>query len=467
MRKNYNVFAFIESIEILIMLLLVGTSAFCLIQTDFMSLSANKIINLSLDFLAMLFCLFIYASISREVNTIPINRTAFMVLTYLEFLTLVADLFAKALNGMVQYANLNFINNTILFLAGNILPLCFYVYIRTATKYDDKSMESLDTFAILVAFISFTMTTTNIFTGLYFKIIDGYMVNTYPLVYGQYVLAFAALFISFGPIFKCKLDIMEKFALVSYMYVPIVMMIIHILVDDLALMYVGVSISLIIIYTQFYRRHSRMVVEQRYELAEQQSEISNQKAKLMLSQVQPHFVYNGLLSIRSMIKRSPNEAKVAIDDFSAYLLGSLERLEMNGLIPLGDEIEFTVNYLHCEQVRYGDDISYELDVEPIACKLPPISIQPFVESAIENGIRRKQDGKGKVSLKVHQADGNVHVSIEDDGVGFNALEAEDSTIEYVAIKHALTLLKKFNGSVDIVANSGVGTKVEVIFPITK
>jgi sensor histidine kinase YesM len=154
-----------------------------------------------------------------------------------------------------------------------------------------------------------------------------------------------------------------------------------------------------------------------------EKELLELEAKALRAQMNPHFIFNSLNSIKSLIQQNENEKSVTyLTTFSKLirtLLNNADRKE----ISLYDEIETCKLYLQLEAMRFDTKFSYAVNVdENIDLKsilVPALIIQPFIENAIWHGIVPRNSG-GNVSLNVLRKDGVIEVVIDDDGIGREA-----------------------------------------------
>ena len=142
--------------------------------------------------------------------------------------------------------------------------------------------------------------------------------------------------------------------------------------------------------------------------------------KLLRLQMNPHFIFNALSNIHSLMSpESVNRASAYLVNFSRLLRSSLESSREDYIL-LEDEISSLKNYLELQQLRYQSKFEYEIEVDPDidleSAILPPMLIQPFIENAIEHGIMHKK-GPGKVFIRFVRNGNKITCEIEDDGVG--------------------------------------------------
>lgn len=130
---------------------------------------------------------------------------------------------------------------------------------------------------------------------------------------------------------------------------------------------------------------------------------AEQRIQMMMTQIQPHFLYNTLATIRSLCLRSPETAAQTIDKFSRYLRQNLDTLDQNGLIPFSKELDHVKIYSEIEMLMFPY-IYIEYDVEDDCFLLPPLTVQPLVENAIRHGVRAREEGRIKITVRKMKAD---------------------------------------------------------------
>jgi len=142
--------------------------------------------------------------------------------------------------------------------------------------------------------------------------------------------------------------------------------------------------------------------------------------KLLRLQMNPHFIFNALSSIHSLMNpRDVNKASDYLGNFSRLLRSSLESSREDYIL-LEEEINSLKNYLELQQLRYEKKFDYKIDVDPKidleSAIIPPMLLQPFIENAIEHGIEHKE-AKGHIHIRFNLENKKLACEIEDDGVG--------------------------------------------------
>lgn len=148
-----------------------------------------------------------------------------------------------------------------------------------------------------------------------------------------------------------------------------------------------------------------------------ESNLAKARLNLLKAQLQPHFLFNSLNAIATLLRRDPRLAEttlVALSELLRLALSQSERQEGG----LREELEFVRCYLDIQQTRFGDRLRVEQDIDPQAldCLVPTLVLQPLVENAIRHGIEPGEQA-GLVRIAAVREVGRLILTVEDDGVG--------------------------------------------------
>jgi sensor histidine kinase YesM len=193
-----------------------------------------------------------------------------------------------------------------------------------------------------------------------------------------------------------------------------------------------------------------------------EKELENSRISVMLSQIQPHFLYNSLTSVMDLCDSNPKEAKRAIADFADYLRGNLNSLKTQTPIPFSKEFEHIQKYLKLEKLRFKEELEIDYDIETVDFMLPALSVQPLVENAVKHGVGARPGG-GKVRICTMETATEYVVTIEDNGIGFdlNAIKEDGKThVGLENIQNRLSMM--MNAKLEIESQIDVGTVARVI-----
>ena len=193
-------------------------------------------------------------------------------------------------------------------------------------------------------------------------------------------------------------------------------------------------------------------------------ELAESRLKLMMSQIQPHFVQNTLSTIRAMIPTDPRMAYDMIYDFADYLRYNINSLGNVPIIPFEEELKHIKVYTDIESLRFGERVGIVYEIKDTAFSVPPLSVQPLVENAVKHGVCRKLEG-GTVRISSFLSGDEHTVTVEDDGAGFDTSVLGEADNRGVGIKNAVYRLENQTGAkVDIRSVPGQGTKVVIRIP---
>lgn len=201
------------------------------------------------------------------------------------------------------------------------------------------------------------------------------------------------------------------------------------------------------------------------EARELEHEVEKANMAVMISQIQPHFLYNALNTIKSLIRRDPKKAEQAVIDFSYYLRGNMDSLTHTEPIPFETELAHVKYYCDIELLRFSDKLKTEYDIQEKKFCVPTLSIQPIVENAIKHGVTKKPEG-GTVRISTASDDKDYIVTVKDDGVGFDpSAIKEDDGRSHVGIQNIRYRFENMmHATVSIESEKGVGTCVIIRIP---
>ncbi|MDO4541852.1 MAG: histidine kinase [Bacillota bacterium] len=207
------------------------------------------------------------------------------------------------------------------------------------------------------------------------------------------------------------------------------------------------------------------IIEVKQTAEDLRQELDKSRIKAMIAQMQPHFLYNALSSIRAMIKIEPNYAYDLMHDFTVHLRCSIQALSSDSPIPFKDELKNVKAYLNIEYMRFGDRLKVDYEIGCDDFKIIPLAVQPLVENSVKHGIHPKGEEGGRVVLRTSQTDTHYIIEVEDDGVGFNVAEVMHYTGDSVGLRNLIFRMKSLMNS-DVVIDSKLneGTRVTIKIP---
>jgi two-component system LytT family sensor kinase len=211
-----------------------------------------------------------------------------------------------------------------------------------------------------------------------------------------------------------------------------------------------------------------------HKLEEQSRLLLEARLDALQRQINPHFLFNTLNSIASLIRSKPDLAREMIVKLS-HILRVLLR-DRDAFVPLREELDFTDDYLDIEVVRFGEKLRVVKEIAPETLDIivPSMLLQPLIENSIKHGLEPRISG-GTITLRSRIADGRLLLEIEDDGVGIepggpttapvSGLVREGSGIGMRNVRERIQVLYGDEAHVDIVSRPGRGTRVSLRMPL--
>ena len=213
---------------------------------------------------------------------------------------------------------------------------------------------------------------------------------------------------------------------------------------------VGSVFYYIWLHLQFVREHERDLM-------------AAQRIQIMMTQIQPHFLFNALNTIRALYAKDPPLADRTLEDFSTYLRQNLESLNQTELVPINKELEHTRLYAGIEVLRFPN-VHVDYRIEDDGFEVPVLTIQPLVENAICHGVRSKKNGLVTVST-VREIDTHI-IMIEDNGVGFDPdYQNTSDDGSHIGLENVKSRIEHMcDGTVILKSKPGEGTVITIRIP---
>ena len=192
------------------------------------------------------------------------------------------------------------------------------------------------------------------------------------------------------------------------------------------------------------------------------AKLTESRIATMISQIQPHFIYNTLGTIEQLCITEPKAASKLVRNFSLYLRGNFSELDNAKPIRFSQEMNHVKHYTDIEQVRFPD-MTIQYDLRSVEFLLPALSVQPLVENAIKHGLMGLEEG-GIVTISAYETKESYVVEVTDDGVGFDMNAGYDET-KHVGIKNIRGRIEAMcGGTLTIESEIGKGTKATIKIP---
>ena len=205
------------------------------------------------------------------------------------------------------------------------------------------------------------------------------------------------------------------------------------------------------------------------KLESQQRLLNEARLAALTRQINPHFLFNTLNSISSLVRTDPEQARRVIYKLSNILRRLLRKND--NLSPLREELQFIDDYMGIELVRFGDKLRFEKEVDSTTLDrlVPSMLLQPLVENSIKHGLSPKVEG-GMIRVRSRIENGRLHLLVEDDGVGIPEPKLATLFEQGIGISNVNERLKVLFGDdyrMWIDSRPGFGTQTEIEIPELK
>ena len=189
---------------------------------------------------------------------------------------------------------------------------------------------------------------------------------------------------------------------------------------------------------------------------------AQQRIRIMISQIQPHFMFNTLSTIQALCRIDPEKAFETTEKFGTYLRNNIESLNKSELIPLRKELEHTKIYADIEMIRFPK-IRVEYYIEDEDFSVPTLTIQPLVENAIRHGVRGRNDGR--VIVATRKVNGFHEIMIRDNGKGFDADNIDELEASHIGLRNVRDRIESMcDGEMEIESHPDRGTTITLAIP---
>ena len=202
------------------------------------------------------------------------------------------------------------------------------------------------------------------------------------------------------------------------------------------------------------------------KLEGQQARLNEARLAALTSQINPHFLFNTLNSVSSLIRTDPEQARNMVYKLSRILRRLLRPTD--NFTPLREELSFIDNYMAIEMVRFGEKLRFtkEIDPETLDMLVPSMLLQPIIENSIRHGLSSKVDG-GIIRVRSRLENTRLHLTVEDDGVGIPEPKLATLFEQGIGVSNVNERLKVLFGNdyrmwIESKAGEGTRTGIEIV-----
>lgn len=354
----------------------------------------------------------------------------------------------------------NFVVYTFGYLYNYLIAIYVYTYIYLRNTSIKKWLPHI---AVCASILMVTITIISQFTGWLYHI-DEYNKFVFgPLNSFSYCVSILMMMASIITliIYRECIGRRNLMILLLFLIIPIAASVIEVIVQDIMLIYLSCSASFILLYVSIQIQQEINALEKRKQM---EMELSDSRAAIMLSQIQPHFLYNSLLAIQDLCGRDAELAEKTVGEFSKYLRGNLDSLTNKYPIYFEKELEHVKTYISLEKKRFEELLQIEFDIKVMNFLLPALTLQTIVENAIQHGVTKQIDG-GKVSIRTYDDENTNYIEVIDNGIGFDTTILNDKGQEHVGIQNVRYRLDAMcSGVLEVQSEIGAGTTVIISIP---
>lgn len=420
--------------------------------------AAQRLFNLSFELSGIILCvlamLFVLSSKAEE------KTRRYFILIYLGLVLLavsnMAGILMKGRPGQGWRAAL-YVSNFTEFLMQALLACIVSLYLLALV---DPARERRGLRLVLLALllIHTALLIVSQFTGWYYSLDADNVYRRGP----AFLLSFAAPALMLGLDmailikYRSRLKRNERGAFALYFVLPALAIIPQSFLYGINFTIFSAIIAGLVMYIFIVRAQNEEYYRQREENARLRMDI-------MLSQIQPHFLYNTLGAIQSLCRTDPAAAEQAVAQFSRYLRGNMDSLSQERTIPFARELEHAKLYLALEQLRYEDALGLRYELECTDFRIPTLTLQPLAENAVRHGVRGKASGRGTVVISSRETPQSYEVAVTDDGPGFDPEKPPSDGRQHIVLSNIRERLARLGGALRI-ESGPQGTRATIILP---
>jgi len=410
-------------------------------------------VNIALDAFALIVTLIILVACAREYSKKRVGSRYFLFFQIFITVALVADIVAWFGEGHPTLAVMTVLSNTIMACACRLAIHEFMAYLVSSLYAGSRAAKSILAIFSVLCGLSVLFCIGNAIWGHTFYVNElGHYEHTGDFAFGALYLLYpilAAFSLVLMALFAKSSANVSRWVFLVYTAFPVAAVILDYTIHGISLTCVGFTICILVIYTNIYLTR--------------QKELDEQRNALMLSQINPHFIYNTLSTVAAMCDASPKQAKHLAIDFAQYLRRNIRSMTCEAMIPFEQELEHLECYAKIEKARFRERLNVSYSITCTNFKIPPLTVQPIVENAIKHGVTKKTAG-GTVKISTFEDDLNYIIEIIDDGVGFDVETAE----MHVGLENVRSRLRAMcGGDMTVKSTLDVGTRVRMEIPKKK
>ncbi len=215
------------------------------------------------------------------------------------------------------------------------------------------------------------------------------------------------------------------------------------------------------------KKVDEIMARENLKVVSSEKQLVQAQMRMLQAQIEPHFLFNTLANIQTLIPRAPEKASLMLDNFIAYLRQSLTASRaQEGTVK--QEVDLLRNYLELLKIRMGDRLQFEFDIEQDlqSASLPPMLLQPIVENAIKHALEPKVEG-GTVRVSARRSGETMVLTVADNGLGFSDhADSSGAGVGLSNLRERIAVL--YDGQATLtVADAAPGTAITISIPLSR
>ncbi len=423
----------------------------------FSDMADTSIFNLGADIVSLAVCTVLLFSLVQDKEGFSEHTRTFALLISSMSFVLFTDAGCWLVQGIRELAVWNMVSNVLNYTGSTMLIFFLWRYVFTALELSGRFGNTASVIMNILLVPTLIACVINVFYPLYFSIDSEGIYHREPMfMWSQTYLAVGLVIVIIG-FFVSKTSVKERLITASFVLIPVANQFLTGYAFGLTTEFPAMLVSIVLIFGVVVAKREQALIVAEKELYES-------KVKVMVSQIQPHFMYNALSSIAMLCKLDPDTANKATITFAQYLRGNMDSLKQTTPIPFEQELEHLKKYLYIEKLRFGKKLNIEYDIQATDFELPQLTIQPLAENAVKHGLSKKRGG-GTLTIATKETESSYEVIVSDDGTGFDINEKKDDGRSHVGMENIKHRLKEMcNAEVIIESVIGEGTVAKIIIP---
>lgn len=388
----------------------------------------------------------------------------YLLLLLISYFGVFFEISKKMIDGLQHLILVNYVYSLITFMILALVQPAFYAYQKSLLPKGKGQLGLALVYVFMTLDVVFLL--VGAATGFLFYIdADGYYHagSGFPLTF---VYPLCAIVFCLVENLRAVITLRQRVALLIFDLTPAVYFLWMLANHDDSFLYAILTFDLLIMYASIQMERSISAVKQEMIIAEQKRELTETHTQIMVSQIQPHFIYNTLGTISALCEEDPIKARDVTDEFARYLRVNMTMIGSHRTVPFSEELKHVQTYLAIEQVRFEGFLTVSYNVKTTDFELPPLSLQPLVENAVKHGVTVKETG-GSVMISTWETDDAYVICVTDDGVGFDPTSppSEQDKRKHLGIENVRArLVMLCGGMLNIDSRIDEGTTATIRIP---